>query len=76
VGVASVHAMADDTEMIVSGAQVLEDVVDAKESSGVEYLRSGSGRTKRLAVLLSVARKANRRVVRTARANSRPANVL
>jgi hypothetical protein len=74
VGVALVHAMADDAEMIVSEAQILEDEGEgeAKESSAVEYLRSGSSRTK----ILAVARKANCRVVRTAKANSEPADVL
>jgi hypothetical protein len=33
-------------DMVVSAVQVLEDEVDAKESSGIGYLRSGSGRTK------------------------------
>jgi hypothetical protein len=76
VGVALVHAMADDAEIIVSEAQILEDEVEAKQSSAVEYLRRGSSRTKRLGVLLSVARKANCRVVRTSKPNSEPANVL
>jgi hypothetical protein len=46
--VASLDAMSGDAEVIVSVLQVLEDEVEAEESSGVGYLRSGSGRMERI----------------------------